>query len=417
MALQSLIFTAGKKGADGKPQKPQVFLNALKRFALSGLLVPSQELLVAQIPAAQSLTMPGRSLQIPIQGPRDASMEVYSFTGKQGVINQGIGLITTTGGNTNVTGTGTKFKTQLQIGSTIATANGTGTILTIPSDTLATTSIAVGAGSLLSYFYSTPVIGDQFVFVDILDIAWRRKLGNRDIPAMHVFGSNTKPLFIKESLLLETDQSLLLQFLNYNTSSAASFAPIMEGRKWQYEALKSKAVFDFIDGLRTRKTYIQPYWLTLNNGWSTLASGSGSSATELLTCTGDITLVLFNVYAQAFAADNTDKSDRVTVEFQDAKDSRAIQTQPVPLSCFGGTGQNPMRLSAPWIVEPQTFLKATFKNYSASAVKVFLTFHGVAIYTGSSWRGSTLTNENLMREGAKMYAAMSVPQIRPATQQ
>jgi alkanesulfonate monooxygenase SsuD/methylene tetrahydromethanopterin reductase-like flavin-dependent oxidoreductase (luciferase family) len=214
----------------------------------------------------------------------------------------------------------------------------------------------------------------------------------------------------------ETDQTLMLEFLNYNTSGAASFAPIAEGRKWQYNALKYPEVYNFIGGLRERKQYLQPYWLTLDKGWSTMVSTSGSRTTELLTCTGDITLILFNVYATAIGTDGN-VNDTVLVQFSDAKTMRSMQSQPMPLNTCTGTAQNPMRLASPWIIEPQTQIKADFTNNSGVACKVYLTFHGVAIYTGSSFHGSTLTNENLRREAAKMYEAMSTPQIRAAEAQ
>lgn len=408
MALQSLIFDS----------KGGCFLNSLKRFALSAIIVPQQNLLMAKIPAAQSLTQPGRSASIPIQGPADASTEVFSFTGKQGLTNQGIGSITTDGVTTAVVGIGTKFNSQISIGDTISTVAGNGTVASIQSDTALTTTGAMAANAAADFFFMTTPTrpAGENIFVSIQDQAWRRRLMNRDVTQIHVFGDNQKPLFLKESLLLETDQTLIADFTNYDTTGAASFAPIMEGRKWQMEALKDKDVYNFIGGLRDRKQFIQPYWLTLDKGWSTLLSGASSN--EFMTCTGDITLFLFNLYAQAFKdSDGSDVSDSVTVQFVDAKTQRAIQVQPMPLDTIGGTAQNPMRLPTPWIVEPQTQIRLTLVNNSGANCKAYVTLHGVAIYTGSSWRGSTLTNKHLMKEGHKMYQAMSTPQVRPAEPQ
>ncbi len=394
MALKSLIFN-----------NSGVCLNSLRRFCLSGVIVPKQDLLVAKIPAAKSLTQPGRANPIPLQGPADAFTEMYSFSGKQGVFFQGIGKITTTGGNSNVTGIGTKFLTQLQVGDVIDTVNGGGTILTVSSDTAATTVANMAANTAQDYFFATPVnttISGENVFVSITDQAWRRRL------------------FIKESLLLETDQTLMLEFLNYDSTHPASFAPISEGRKWQYEAMKAKEVYNYIEGLRERKQYIQPYWLTLDHGWSALSNGIRNS-TEFLTCTGDITLVLFNLYAQAFDDDNggADVSRFVTANFTDAKTKRSLQNTPIPLDMCAGTAENPFQLPTPLIVEPQTQIQVDF-NYLAGlshAIRVYMTFHGVAIYTGSSYHGSTLTNKTLQNESAKMYEAMSIPQVIPAEAQ
>lgn len=407
MALKSLIFS-----------KDGVFLSSLKRYALSSVVVPTQQNTIVKIPTAASLTQPGRSVPVPLQGPADAATEIYSFTGKQGIVNQGIGTITTNGISAAVVGTGTKFISQLQVGDTVLTTVGSFSVLSIQSNTAFTANAVPGANTNANYFFSTPVQSSdgENIFVKITDQAWRRSLMNRDVPAIHVFGSNVKPEFIKESLLLETDQTLMLEFLNYNTSGAASFAPIAEGRKWQYNALKYPEVYNFIGGLRERKQYLQPYWLTLDKGWSTMVSTSGSRTTELLTCTGDITLILFNVYATAIGTDGN-VNDTVLVQFSDAKTMRSMQSQPMPLNTCTGTAQNPMRLASPWIIEPQTQIKADFTNNSGVACKVYLTFHGVAIYTGSSFHGSTLTNENLRREAAKMYEAMSTPQIRAAEAQ
>ena len=409
MALKSLLFQPNGS----------VYLNSLKRYTLSGVLVPQQNLLVAKIPIATSPTQPGRATPIPLQGPKDASTEVYSFTGSQDIVNQGIGLVVTNA-TTTVTGIGTKFLTQTQVGDTINTPSGPEVVASITSNTSLTTAFAIPAGSVSGdpYTIQTPKArpGGESVFVSISDQAWRRRLMNRDVPAIHVFGSNQKPLFTKESTLLESDQTLVFEFLNYSVQQAASFAPIAEGRKWQIEALKNPKVNEFVEGLRNRKQFTQPYWLTLDKGWSTLPVGASSN--EFMTCTGDITLFLFNLYGQAFAdVSGADVSNLVTVQFQDAKTQRAIQCQPMPLNCIAGTAENPMRLPTPWIVEPQTQIRMTLQNNSGVACKAYVTLHGVAIYTGSSWHGSTLTNKQLMREGQKMYQAMSEPQIRPAEPQ
>ncbi len=405
MPLKSLVF---KPNGDCQ-------LNALKRFVLSGIIVPTKENAIAQVPAG-SANNPGRSRLIPIQGPQDGKTEVYSFTGKEGLTTQGVGEITTTGGNVNVTGIGTKFLSQLQIGSVISTTAGSGTVATVVSDVLATTTLAMAANATVDYFIAIAPTTNSLNSMSVLinDQGWRRYLMNHDVPVKHIFGSNTKPLFMKESLLLETDQTIQLQFLNYG-SDAATFAPICEGRKWQKEALNNQSVFDYIAGLRERKTYIQPYWLTLDK--RTVSVPANGQATAFLTCTGDITLVLFNVYSTAVNVDGIDHTNDITVAFQDGGTHRAMQAQPMPLALCTGTAENPFRLSTPWIVEPQRFIQADFVNSGNANVNVYLTFHGVAVYTGSNFRGSTLTNKNLIREAAKMYDAMSTPTIIEASPQ
>ncbi len=404
MALKSLIFKNG-----------DVYLNSLKRFCLSGVVVPRQELAVAKIPAASSATQPGRSPIIPLQGPGDATSEVFSYTGKQGVTAQGVGLITTSGGTT-VTGTGTSFLTQVQPGDSIIFATGSDTVATVVSNTVLTTVTPIAVTDSL-YFILTNIstANAPKVFVTIEDVAWRRKLMNRDVPAMHVFGSNRKPLLLKESILLETDQTLLAQFLNYG-STAASFAPMAECRKWQFEALKDNTVGNYISGRRERVKYLQPYWLTLDKGTIALdaAGGANASATAFFTCTGDITLELFNRYMHAFNSSGIDRSRDVLVSFLDAKTQRSLQTQPMPLEACSGTAEDPFR-QTPWMVEPQGLIQANFTNISTDPVNVYATFHGVACYTGTSFHGSTLTNKHLNEEADRMYRAMSIPQIIPAS--
>ncbi len=152
--------------------------------------------------------------------------------------------------------------------------------------------------------------------------------------------------------------------------------------------------------------------MTLDKGWSTLPANSSSN--EFLTCTGDITLFLFNLYGQAIQdSDGSDCSNLVTAQFVDAKTQRAISTQPMSLNTVSGTGENPLRLPTPWIVEPQTQIKVNFQSSNPNPCKVYMTFMGVAVYTGSSWHGSTLTNKHLAREGQRM----SKPQVRPAEPQ
>lgn len=402
-------------------------LNSLKRYALSACIVPRQDLALINIPISPAAKNPGRSTPIPLQGPGDGKTEVYSLlAGYQfdstfpAVRNAGIGTVSYS--TPNLVGVGTKFLSQLVPGMTIYVLNNSGvlqtlTVVSVASDTLVNVGVALLAitNQPFAYTLNAPVSAANMLYVTITDQAWRRQLMNRDVPVVHVFGTQQKPLYMKESILLETDQSLLLNLYNYSQVSAATFAPMVEGRKWQMEALKYPKVHKFLDDLVVRKKWVQPYWLTLDVGYLDIAAGASQGA--FFTCTGDITLVLFNAYAFATDGSNVDQTQNVTVELSDAKTFRAMQTQPVPLSCVAGNSQDPYRLPTPWIVEPQTQIKANFVNNTAGSVHVGMTFHGVAIYTGSNFNGSTLTNKHLIQEAQKMYHAMSIPQVRPASPQ
>ena len=381
------------------------YLNSLRRFALSALLVPTAENLVINVPAATSATNHGVSLTTPIQGPEDARSELYSLVGVQGVTNVGQGTITSAA--TAVTGTGTSFGAQLQVGSTIFIAGATATVTAVVDDTHCTTSVALGAVAS-TYFFTTAIntaVRDN-LFVDIEDTAWRRKLMNREVPVQHVFGTAQKPMFMRESLLLEGDQTLLLRLYNYSQTAAGSLAPMIEARKWQVEALKRPEVASYIQGLRQRKMFVQPYWLTLDDGFTDVAIGATN--TVFFTVTGDVTLVLFNLYGYVNTAGVAgDTQEYVALELFDAKTERALQVQPMTLNTACGTASNPFRLPTPLICEPSSQIRARVRNLITDAAsRVFLTFHGVAIYTGYGMKGSALTDPAIVAEARKMYNAL-----------
>ncbi len=403
------------------------YLNTLRRFAFSSLIVPAQNLGVATMLPAPSLAQPSASLEIPIQGPDDGSTELYTLTGTPNgddtgeggaapaVRAPGIGTITTDGITSAIVGVGTKFTTQLvPLGSeTVHGANLAAQIASIQSDTLAT-AVGVPAATTDSPFWISYFNAQRAAcFLTIRDLAYRRQLMNRDVPAMHVFGSPQKPSFLKESLLLELDQTLLLKFLNYSTSNANFFQPMTEGRKWQYTALQRKNVAAYIAGLQERKRILQPYWMTLDNGWIDIPAGQ--TVTQFFTCTGDITCVLFNlmgtVVSQAWAISAIDPA----FQMFDAKTGRALQIGEQYFSSGVGSAENPFILPQPLVVEPQTQIKVQIRNPGDTTIRVMMTFHGSAAYTGSSWTGGSLTEANVVKESDRLYRAVSQPTVMAAS--
>lgn len=400
-------------------KKGDAYLNTLRRFAFSSLVVPSQALGVAKMPAASSATQPGLSLQIPIQGPDDGSTELYSLVGVPNDVDttitvHGIGTVSTTG-TTLVTGSSTSFTTQFNVGDSILIGTAVQVVAAILSDTQLTTVVAFAVTAQSSFAIQSAansLVQQQNIFCTIRDMAWRRQLMNRDVPAQHIFGSAQRPSFLKESLLLEFDQTLLLQFSNYNTSVVSSFQFLTEGRKWQYEALKRTNVAAYIAGLRQRKRILQPYWLTLDNGLVQVAPST--TATLFFTCTGDITLVLFNLMATGLTAAGA------TLDFRfklfDAKTNRELQVGLITAHDATGTSENPFILPAPLIVEPRTQIKMQVTNPDAvNTLFLTTTFHGVAAYTGASWTGGALTEQNIVEESDRMYKADSTPTVVPAS--
>ncbi len=425
--LKSIVYSqkqvldkAGKPVLDSRGQpvyeNDEPYLNSLRRYCLSALMVPQQNLAVAKCPVASSASQPGLSLQIPIQGPKDGKTEVYSLSGLQGAVMYGIGVLSSVG-NT-VTGIGTQFSTQVAAGDTIFTGS-SAVVASVQSNTSLTTVGALGAGANSVYVIITPVGAapeDSKLFVKIQDPSYNRSFMNRSVPVKHVFGTKRKPLYLCEAPLLEVDQTLLFQFHNHSLTAPASFAPIAEGRKWQDESLRRPEVAQFIDGLRTRKTLVMPYWLTLDDGVVNLTAGQ-TNVTKFFTLTGDLTFVIFNVYGNAYsagAAGNT--QELVGIQLYDAKTQRSLFVQDMTLNTVCGTSENPFVLPTPWIVEPQTQIRAVLSNLVTDATTNFwMTFHGVALYTGINQRGGGLNDPAILAEAQRMYKAMSTPQIRPAS--
>lgn len=394
------------------------YLNSLRRFVLSSLLVPTQENLVINAPAANASGC-GQSLPIPIQGPEDAKTECFSLTGVQGAVNVGIGTITTDGITATITGSGTKFTTQLTVGTVIQAFSGallTYTIASVTSDTVATATAVPVALTGANFSFYVPVINDvrDRLFCTIEDMAYRRMLMNRDVPVRHVFGSTLYPLLLRETLLLEVDQTILLRLFNYSTQGPASLAPQMEARKWQIEALKRSGVAAYIDGLRQRKTLVNPYWLTLDDGIVTVPANG--TVQKFFTVTGDITICMFNLYGHAISSGRSGNTqEKVLLEFFDSTNNRALQVQPVTLNTACGDAETPFVLPSPIISEPARQIGVKIRNLITDAsTDVMLTMHGVAMYTGMSGRGGVLTSKSLINTARDVYRTLE-PQIIPAS--
>ncbi len=392
-----------------------LLLNSLRRFVQSGVVVPRADSIIAKMRAAASATSPGQSNIIPIQGPEDARSFFYSYSGAQGLSNIGTGTISNAANA--IIGVGTKFKSELQVGDTIVINGATGTVATITDDTHLSTVLVLACVSL-PFAYLTPVIADvrDRMTVEINDTAWQRLLMNRPVICNHVFGSARKPLYLRESTLLETNQTVLFKFFNNSTAGPGSFGFSNEACKYQTEAMKRAEVQAFIAKERKRKTWFQPYWLTLDDNFVTIPASS--QATKFLTCTGDITLVLFYMYGQVITngvQGNT--QEKVQIELFDDKTGRAMQNQPFTLNTGCGTPENPFIFPTPWIVEPQSQIKVKFRSLITDApIDVFLTMHGAAFYTGNRRMGGGLIDPEILAESRRIYNATK-PVLIPASPQ
>jgi hypothetical protein len=213
----------------------------------------------------------------------------------------------------------------------------------------------------------------------ITDVAYRRRLMNRDVLVNHVFGSNLTPLFFRESTLLEAQQTMLFDFINNSVQGQTNLQFALEKRKFQATALSRKDVTDYIQTMRRRKMFLSPFWLTSD---SPVTVQPGAVADVFFTVTDDIYAVLFANIA-SFIIDGTgsagDTTEGFAVEFFDAKTERPLQNQPIARSCCSGTSGFPFVLPTGWIIEPNTHIHMRFTNLvTNNPIEIFWTFVGVS---------------------------------------
>lgn len=216
--------------------------------------------------------------------------------------------------------------------------------------------------------------------VQITDVAYRRRLMNRDILVNHVFGTNLTPLFLRESTLLESQQTMLFDFLNNSVAGPTSFQFALEKRKFQSVALTRQDVTDYIKVMRRRKMFLTPFWLTTD---APVTVNPGAVVDAFFTVTNDIYAVLFANIASMIipAGSGGDVTEGFAVEFFDAKTERPLQNQPIARSCCSGTAGLPYILPTGWIVEPNTKIHVKFTSLvTVNPIEIFFTFAGVSAF-------------------------------------
>ncbi len=386
--------------------KGNTYINALRRSVMSGVIVPSQSNFLAKMPAGAA--SPTQSRVLVIEGPSDARTEMYQLVGRTGLHVVGPGTITMTMASQNIVGVGTAFQQNLLVGDKFVLNGETLTIQTITDDTHATTSAGAAAGhtaEAYAYYTTANANVDALMTAVITDQGWQRDLMNRDVPCTHLFGSNRKPSFLRETSLLELNQTLAFRFYN-NASAVApgSFGLSMEGRKWQQEATRRESVAKYIESMRARKMFCQPYWLTLDDGIVTLPA-DGTAIRTNLTCTGDVWLTLFNLYITCYSESELgDTNNFAQVELFDGRTGRQLQSAPWTVGLGGGTAQNPFVLPSPLIIEPQTQIMCRVSNLQLVrdvSVKFMLTLGGAATLYG---RGA-INDREVRDEAARIYNA------------
>lgn len=391
-------------------EKGQAWPNSLKRFAMSGLLVPESTSIAVKVPLKTGSTA-GQSNPILLEGPQDAISELVALVGDHGIRQIGTGTISSAG--VAVTGTNTFFTRELQVGDTIVVSGQTATVATITSDTALTTSLAFApALSSNAFAYLTPANTDveNRLGVVITDMAYQRELMNNWVPALHVFGDYQKQEWIKQTILLERNQTLKLRFQNDSTSARAGFVFGSQVGKWQAEALNEPDVLRFVREMKRHRVLCQPYWLTLDNQKVTLTASSAGIG--FLTNTKDMLLILFNVYGHMYSAGAAGNiTEGFSVKLTEQRTGRVLMSQPLVRTQICGTAQEPFRLPCPLFMDPQNQLRADFTNLVTDAsTEVWMTLHGVGVYL----KQSGLTDKDVMAEARRIWQASQQVTAIPA---
>lgn len=220
------------------------------------------------------------------------------------------------------------------------------------------------------------------LFVEITDVGWRRRLMNQAIPANHVFGTRLTPFRLLETIFLESQQTLQLQFSNFSQVAQSNFRMSIEGRKFQASAMLNDKVSAHIKHSRHKKLYLQPYWL---GPQFNIVIPPGGQFDAFYRNTRDIYSTYFRVMAFAIVAGGGTGDLQEIFSFQtfDAVTNRPLMNQPVTLNCGCGTAGFPYELPNPICMDPNTQVGVRFFNLITDrTVEVFFTLAGVAAYIG-----------------------------------
>jgi hypothetical protein len=207
-----------------------------------------------------------------------------------------------------------------------------------------------------------------------------RQLMNLPILCNHVFGTPGNPFFLCESLFLEPGQTLQAIFRNpAGSGGSSSFRFGMEARKLQTTNVANKNVQNLIQVNRNEKNRFYPYWLTNDSAISLAQSAKGVA---YFTNTLDQWLLIQYAMATAITTGvEGDTTELFTCELFDPRTDRPLQNQPFTLNTGFGDAQFPYVFPTPWLIEPQSQIKANLANLVTDAsTEIYITFHGVAAY-------------------------------------
>lgn len=215
--------------------------------------------------------------------------------------------------------------------------------------------------------------------VEIKDNSYRRVYMNRPILANQVFGTNLQPYFLNESIFLESQQVLNLQFYNRSVAGQSVYRMAFEARKFQASALANNDVTQQIGSMRRRKTFLNPFWFTSD---AAVQLPAGGTVPVFFNNTRDNFLVLFNIMCQTITTGVAgDTQEIISFRIFDPRTERPLNNQPITLNIGTGTAQFPFQLPTALMVEPRTTLRVELTNLiTDQPTEVFFTFHGVASF-------------------------------------
>jgi hypothetical protein len=223
--------------------------------------------------------------------------------------------------------------------------------------------------------------------VQITDVAFRRRLSNREVRVNDVFGSNLQPFFLPEALMLESQQTLLFDFQNNSTAGPTNFTFLTERRKFQATTLSRNEVSKYIGEQRKRKLFLSPHWLTSD---FPITVGPGATVDAFFTSSRDsyeTQLMVIGGFLLVTPGPppvgNT--FEGFSCQIFDAKTERPLQNQPVPRSLCCGTPNFPYMLPCGLIQEPNTKIHVKFNNLITNrSINVFFNFVGVVNWTAKN---------------------------------
>ncbi len=204
--------------------------------------------------------------------------------------------------------------------------------------------------------------------------------------------------------MLEQRQYLQLRFYNNSTLSTSNLQINFKAEKWQQDCFQRDDLMRQLKQQRERKTWIYPYWMTLDSPTSFSAPvtiPANGSATGTMSNTGDNFLAMFDVIASGLTTGVAgDTTELYTVEIFDAKTNRALMSGPVTSTTLGGTAGFSFGLPTPIIIEPKTNLVFKFVNLvTDQATDAQITLKGVAI---EHYRGGVF-DKNMRNVAAQIY--------------